>query len=239
MVGAHIVALGGGGFSMEESPALDDYVLSLAGKSRPRVCFIPTASGDAPESIKRFYDAFPTTRCEPSHLALFTRTVEDLREHLLDQDVLYVGGGNTANLLGVWRAHGLDAVMREAWELGVVLAGVSAGAMCWFESGVTDSFGPKLSPLKGGLGFIKGSFCPHYDGEPERRSAFHRLVEGGNLPAGWAAEDGVALHFAGAGLVGTVSSRPTATAYRVEKVGGKVVETALSPRRISRGRGGV
>jgi peptidase E len=152
---------------------------------------------------------------------------------VLDQDVLYVGGGNTANLLAVWRAHGLDAVMREAWEHGVVLAGVSAGAMCWFQAGVTDSFGPKLGKLEGGLGFVKGSFCPHYDGEPERRAAFHRLVEGG-LPAGWAADDGVALHFAGASLVGTVSSRPSAMAYRVEKVGGKVVETPLSPKRLQK-----
>jgi dipeptidase E len=226
VVGAHIVALGGGGFSMEESPALDDYILSLAEKARPKVCFIPTASGDALEYVKRFYDVFPPTRCEPSHLGLFSRTVADLRKVVLAQDVVYVGGGNTANLLAIWRAHGMDKVIREAWEVGVVIAGVSAGAMCWFQTGVTDSFGPGLSALRNGLAFLPGSFCPHYDGEPERRGAFQRFVAEG-LPEGYAVEDGVGLHFVGVNLVNVISSRPPAKAYRVEKSGGKVVERPI------------
>ena len=222
-----IVALGGGGFSMEpENPLLDDYVLALAGRPRPRVCFVPTASGDSDNYVVRFYRAFPTTRCEPSHLALVNRTVADLRALVLDQDVVYVGGGNTANMLAVWRVHGLDRVLREAWEAGVVLCGISAGALCWFEAGVTDSFGSELRPLRDGLGLLGGSHCPHYDGEPRRRPAYHRFV-GEGLPAGLAADDGVALHFVGPALAHVVSSRPGARAYRVARLDGQVTETAV------------
>jgi dipeptidase E len=155
----HIVAMGGGGFSSgdAESHRLDDYVLDLTGEGSPRVCFVATASGDADSYIVRFYEAFPADRCRPSHLSLFRRTVIDLRRFILDQDVVYVGGGNTANLLAVWRAHGLDVILREAWTRGVVLCGLSAGALCWFEGGTTDSFGPELAPLKDGLGLLAGS----------------------------------------------------------------------------------
>src|SRR5205085_7787427 len=131
---SHIVAFGGGGFSMEAgNPLLDDHVLSLAGSDRPRVCFLPTASGDADHYVVRFYRAFPPTRCEPSHVSLFRRdrTAPDPADHLLEQDVIYVGGGCVRSLLGVWRAHGLDDVLRECWERGVVLCGVSAGSLCW------------------------------------------------------------------------------------------------------------
>ena len=228
---AQIVALGGGGFSMEpKNPRLDDYVLSLAGRRRPRVCFVPTASGDSPVYVRRFLRAFPRRRAEASVLSLFRRDGEDLRLLVLAQDVVYVGGGNTVNLLAVWRAHGLDRILRAAWRRGVVLTGVSAGALCWFEGGTTDSFGP-LAPLHDGLGFLKGTFSPHYDGEPGRRPLFHRLVAGG-LPAGFACDDGAALHFVGRRLVGAVASRPRASAYRVERARGRVVETAIAPRRL-------
>ena len=143
--GPTIVALGGGGFSMEpDNPLLDRYILGLTGKTRPRICFLPTASGDADGLIVKFYTAFGAERCQPVHLALFRRTVSDIRSLLLSQDVIYVGGGNTINMLAIWRAHGVDEILAEAWREGVVLAGLSAGSLCWYESGVTDSFGRGL-----------------------------------------------------------------------------------------------
>jgi peptidase E len=222
-----IVALGGGGFLMEpENPALDDYILSLVKKERPRVCFIPTASGDADRYIVGFYSAFTTSRCEPTHLGLFERTRSELRDFVLGQDIVYVGGGNTANMLAVWRVHDLDAILREAWNAGVVLAGVSAGAVCWFEATVTDSFGQSMAKLRDGLGLLPGSMCPHYDGEPQRRPAFHRMV-GQGLPAGIGVDDGVALHFIGADLKRAVSSRPDGNAYRVGRKNGEVTESRI------------
>lgn len=222
------MAMGGGGFSMDpDDPRLDDYVLGLVNVSRPRICFIPTASGDADGYIKRFYQAFTGNRAEPTHLSLFRRTIPDLRAHLLAQHVVYVGGGNLVNLLAVWSAHGLAPVLREAWEAGVVLCGVSAGALCWFESGVTDSFGAALAGHRGGLGLLSGSACPHFDGEPLRRPTYHRLVADGQLPGGFAADDGAAMHFVGTTLQRVVASRPLARAYRVERHGQEVIETML------------
>jgi dipeptidase E len=222
-----IVALGGGGFSMEpENPLLDDYILSMARRRRPRICFLPTASGDSESYCLRFYQAFAARDCVPSHLTLFLRTRSDLRSFVLEQDVLYVGGGNTANLLAVWRTHGMDQILREAGEQGILLSGISAGSICWFEAGVTDSFGPEMAPLRGGLGFLPGSNCPHYDGESKRRPTYLRLVAEG-LPCGYAADDGCALHFDGGQLKRIVSSRPQAKAYRVERVDGHAKEVAL------------
>lgn len=229
----HIVAMGGGGFSMEpDNPLLDDFVLGLAGRrgraARPRVCFLPTASGDAPTYVRDFYDAL-TPKAEASWLPLFQRDRRDLRAFLLAQDAIYVGGGNTQNMLAIWRLHGVDAILREAWQGGVVLAGLSAGSLCWFDCGVTDSFGPDLAPLHDGLGFLPGSHCPHYDGEALRRPSYHGLVADG-LAGGYAADDGAALHFVGADLAGVVTSRPAAGAYRVEAADGQVVETRLPSR---------
>lgn len=230
----HIVALGGGGFSEEPGNLLLDnfildLILDLTGKTRPRVCFVPTASGDAAGYVQRFSDAFPAGRAQATHLPLFQRTVPDLRAFVLAQDVIYVGGGNTASLLAVWRAHGLDAVLREAWKAGVVLCGISAGALCWFEGGSTDSFGGGLSPLRDGLGLLPGSFCPHYDSETERRVTYQAFVLGG-LPDGYAADDGAGLHFVGTELREAVSSRPDARAYRVERRGTGVTEAPLPTR---------
>jgi len=233
-----IIAMGGGGFSMEpENPLLDAFILSTVGRPRPRVCFIPTASGDADSYTVRFYEAFSAPDCEPTHLPLFQRKISDLREFVLKQDILYVGGGNTANMLAIWRAHGLDAILREAWEEGVVLCGLSAGSLCWFESGVTDSYGPELGPIHNGLGFLGGSHCPHYDGEELRPGAYHRLVRAEVLPAGWAVDDGAALVFEGQELLEVVSSRPQAAAYRVflrdkEVCEEKVVARYLAPSLI-------
>jgi dipeptidase E len=215
-----IVAMGGGGFSMEpDNPRLDAFVLALARSSPPRVCFVPTASGDSERYVAMFYRAFAALDCTPSDLTLFDRGVDDLEAFVLAQDVVYVGGGNTASMLAVWRAHGLDAILRRAWAEGVVLAGISAGMNCWFEESVTDSFGTCLAPLHDGVGLVAGSCCPHYDGEEQRRPAYRRLVAGGELRPGWAADDGAALVFAATELAEVVSSRPDAAAYRVEPGG--------------------
>jgi dipeptidase E len=227
----HIVAMGGGGFLMEPSRLLDDYVLALCGKAEPNVCFLATASGDAAADIEAFHRAFPPGRARATHLSLYRRDERDPREQLLAQDMVYVAGGNTVNLLAVWRAHGVDAALREAWEAGVVLCGMSAGSLCWFEAGVTDSYGP-LRALHDGLGLLPGSNCPHYDGEAERRPTYRRAVAEG-LPAGIAADDGCALHFAGTELVETVSSRPAAQAYRVELGSDGAAETTIAARYLS------
>jgi peptidase E len=230
-----IVAMGGGGFSMEpDNPLLDDYLLELArgagGHRRPRVCFVPTASGDSEGYIAGFYTAF-ARRSEASHLPLFARAAVDLAAVLLDQDAVYVGGGNTANMLAIWRAQGLDRALRRAWEAGVVMAGISAGAMCWFEGGTTDSFGPDLAGLSDGLGFLPGSYSPHYDGEALRRPLYQRLVAEGALPDGHAADDGAALVFRNTELVEVVTSRPAARGYRVARgPAGDAIETELPTR---------
>ena len=212
-----IAALGGGGFSMEPRNArLDRWLLSLTGKRRPRVLFVPTASGDSPKYIARFHRAFAKLDCEPEHLQLFNREVRDLRKFVLRQHVIYVGGGNSAAMLAIWRVHGLDAILREAYENGTLLCGVSAGANCWFESSLTDSFGRPLRPLHDGLALLPGSFCPHYDGERDRRAAYRRVVGSGELPAGWAAEDSVAVLFEEGNMAAVVASRRGKSAYRVE-----------------------
>jgi peptidase E len=152
-----------------------------------------------------------------------------LRDFVLLQDVIYVAGGNTANMLAIWRVHGFDTILREAWESGVVLAGWSAGMICWFDDGLTDSFGPELRALGTGLGFLPGSACPHYDGEAERRPRYRELIQAG-MPGGYAADDRVALHFRGTELAEVVAARDDGAAYRVELVDGKVVETRLEAR---------
>jgi dipeptidase E len=223
-----IVALGGGGFGgMGDDDALDDFVLGLAGAERPAVCFIPTASGDSDSYVVRFHAAFPPERARATHLPLFIRDRHDLRAHLLAQDVIYVGGGNTVNMLAIWRAHGVDAALREAWEAGVVMAGMSAGALCWFEGGITDSYGA-VDGLPDGLGLLPGSMCPHFDSEPGRRPVYLRLVAEGALPPGIAADDNCGLHFRGTELVEAVSSRDGACAYRVDATG----ESPLAVRRL-------
>lgn len=229
------MALGGGGFSEDpRGAALDDYILDASGAARPRVCFLATAGGDNSSYIVKFYGAFSARECVPSHLALFNRTVDDVRALLLSQDVIYVGGGNTVNLLAVWRAQGIDAILREAWERGIVLAGLCAGSMCWFEGGVTASFGTRLAPLTGGLGLLPGSNCPHYN---VRRDAYMEALRDGLAP-GLAAEDGVALHFVDRRLAAVVASREDRRAYRVGVAGDRVIEAPLRPVLLGPGRVG-
>jgi peptidase E len=223
-----IVAIGGGGLAAYggRRPMLE-HVLSLTGKDRPRVCYLGTAWGDEPGVTTMFYDAVRDLDVRPSHLALYPMpNVPDVRAHLLAQDAVYVGGGSVANLLAVWRTHGLDEILRDAWQQGVVLSGTSAGSLCWFESGTTDSFGEDLRPFTNGLGFVPASNTPHYDSEERRRPLYQRLVREGTLSPGWAADDGVGLVFDGTDLVEAVSYRPGAKAWRVERDG----ETAVEPR---------
>jgi peptidase E len=227
-----IVAFGGGGFSMEAgNPLLDDYVLDLARerRERPRVCFLPTASGDADHYIVRFYRAFTSDRCEPSHVSLFRRDggTADPAGHLQQQDLVYVGGGNVISLLGVLRAHGLDRALRDAWGAGVVMCGLSAGSLCWFREGVTAYHGDP-SRIEG-IGLLPCSNSVHYDGERGRDRAYRRfLLEG--MPAGYAVEDGAALHFVGERLARVVASRPAARAYRMRACAGRVVRNPLAAR---------
>jgi dipeptidase E len=225
-----IVAFGGGGFSMEGgNPLLDDYVAGLTGALRPRVCFLPSASGDADHYIVRFYRAFPADRFEASHISLFRREQgpADLRAHLLSQDLIYVGGGSVISLLGVWRAHGIDENLRDAWESGVVLCGLSAGSLCWFAEGVTGFHGEPRRVR--GIGLLPWSNCVHYERQGTRRAAFHRFL-GEGMPTGYAAEDGAALHFTGTELSAVVASRRNARCYRVTATGTRTVEMQLATR---------
>jgi dipeptidase E len=219
----HVVALGG----FEGNEKLRDYVLALTGAARPKVRFLGTATGDSAQSIAWFHEQWPTSVCEPEHVELFGMP-EHVEDRLLEADAIVVSGGNTANMLAVWKVHGVDETLRAAWERGIVLTGWSAGGICWFESGVTDSFGPQLAPLSGCLAFVAGSFCPHYDGEERRRPVYTRAVADGALPPGYAADDLVGVHFVGTDLDSVVSARSGATAYRVERDG----ETPLEARAL-------
>jgi dipeptidase E len=219
--------MGGGGFTAAEDPALDELVLNLTGVPRPRVCLLPTAGGDSEHQIRRFYETYGDRLCEPSHISLFrlgSRPVP-LREHLLAQDAIYVGGGSMVNLLAIWRAQGLDAILRAAWESGAVLAGLSAGSMCWFEWGVTTSSGaPSTAP---GLGFLAGSNSVHHDSEPSRRPVYLEAVRTGQIPPGWAVDDGAALVFRETRLEEVVTARPAARAYEVGTTGERRLDARL------------
>jgi dipeptidase E len=213
-----IVAFGGGGFSMEwGNTLLDDFVLGLTGARRPRVCFLPTASGDADHYVVRYYRAFSAERCEPSHISLFRREtgVGDPRAHLLSQDLIYVGGGSLVSLLGTWRAHGLDAILREAWEAGVVLCGGSAGALCWFEHALSG-FHEGPTRVIEAMGMLPWSCAVHFHEESGRRDSYLEAVAAG-MPAGFGAGDSAALHFVGTELAEVVSSRPQAGAVFVTR----------------------
>jgi dipeptidase E len=222
-----IVAFGGGGFSIGlEDSLLDEYVLGLVPAARPKVCFLPTASGDADHYVLRFYRAF-SPRCETSHVSLFRRDsgVGDIRRHLLSRDLIYVGGGSVLSLLGAWRAHGIDTVLREAWERGIVLCGPSAGSLCWFTEGVTAFHGPPERVE--GLGLLPWSNCVHFDAEPERWEAYREMLAAG-MRDGYAVDDGAAVHFAGRRLLRAVSSKPGARAYRTKACARRVTRRAIA-----------
>ena len=214
MADGQIVALGGAGATDEETRRLLAHVVGLAGKASPKVCVVPTAAADDAASVLRLYGRLPE-EARASYLPFFPWPPDELRRFVLDQDVIFVGGGNTANALAIWRVHGFDEILREAWEAGIVLTGWSAGMICWFEAGVTDSFGPQLDGMRDGLGFLAGSACPHYDGEELRRPVYTRLVAEG-FPPGVAADDGVGIRYTGDELAEVVSVREGAGAYRVD-----------------------
>jgi dipeptidase E len=226
-----IVAMGGGGFSARPGdPELDRYVLEQSALANPRVCLLPTASGDPDEQIQRFYRAFTDYACSPSHLSLFRlgdRRI-DVRARLLGQDVIYVGGGSMANLLAIWRVHKLDEILYEAWRRGIVLAGISAGAMCWFQAGVTKSHGePSVTT---GLGFLPYGNSVHWRSEPERRLVFRSAIKRGAAPPGYGLDDGTALLFAGTEMVEAVRTQASAGAWFVDDGG----ETPISCTELER-----
>lgn len=204
-------------------------MLRLSDRERPKVLYLPTPAADADALIVSFYERF-TGRSEPSHLKLFgTPDAASWRPRLLQQDAICVSGGNTANALAVWRTHGMDVALREAWESGVVLFGASAGMICWFECSVTDSFGPALAALHDGLGFLPGSACPHYDGEERRRPVYRQLVAAG-FPAGLAVDEFAGVQFEGMTVKEVVTEVEGHDAYRVELVDGEVRETRIPGR---------
>lgn len=211
-----IVAIGGMNYSPTGDVALLRYLRELTGKQRPRACYLPTASGEQLDHVVSFYETAARLDLMASHLSLFQPPTADLRGYLLENDLIFVGGGNTKSLLALWREWRLDAMLREAWSQGIVLAGVSAGAICWFEQGITDSIPGPLTPLAC-LGYLPGSMCPHYDGEAERRPSFHRMLAEGMIAPGYATEDGVGLHFVGTRLERVVTSRPGKAAYRLDR----------------------
>ena len=234
-----IVALGGGGFTAGPGDdALDAYVAALAGRRRrPRICLLPTAGGDAQEQIARFDATFRQLGCVTSHVSLFRLGDRPfaVADHLLTQDVIYVGGGSMLNLIAVWRAHGIDRILHRAWTRGIVLCGVSAGSMCWFEQGITTSTGAP-APAEG-LGFLAGSNSVHRDSQPDRRPAYHAALRDGSMRGGWAVDDGVALVFEGTELTELISARPGAGAARTDLVDGRVVEVELAGRLVARPEG--
>ena len=225
-----LIVQGGGGFLMEKSRILDRNFLRATGKPNPRICFLGTASGDAESARYKFYEAMAALECRPTHLSLVQPPTADLAGFVLEQDAIYVGGGNTRSMLALWREWGLDRALRAAYERGVVLGGISAGMICWFEFGITDSVPGSLSPLNC-LGWLPGTACPHYDGEAERRPSFHRLLAAGRIPPGYAADDGAAMHFIDESLAEVVASRPAAHAYRLSIEDDRVAEIAL-PQRV-------
>jgi peptidase E len=228
--------MGGGGFtSAPGDPALDELVLELTGRREPRVLFLPTASGDPSEQIAAFHATYGRRAALATVLSLFRRHGDprSLRDIVLAHEAVYVGGGSMRNLLAIWGAHGLEEVLREAWERGIVLAGLSAGAMCWFQGGVTRSLGPPEPTA--GLGFLPGSLSVHADGEPQRLPVWLEAVRTGALPGGWAADDGVGLVFRATELERVVSARPGATALRVDAVGGELVRQRIVPELLNTG----
>lgn len=227
-VARHIVAIGGGVLASESGNLkLEKFTLEISGREKPRVAFVPTASGDDAGYIARFYEAYGGFGVALDVLRFFRRTPTDLRAYLFGFDVVHVGGGNTRSMLAVWRHWGFDTILREAWERGIVLCGSSAGSLCWFDAGVTDSVAGDLTTTDG-LGIIGGSNCPHYDGEVERRPAYQRLVAAGALEAGIACDDGAAVHVTDDANLRVVTARPNARAYRVARTeAGGVREDAL------------
>jgi dipeptidase E len=219
-----IVPIGGGRFC----EGLAQFLVSLTGKERPRALYVGTAAAEDPSQALRMYEQFAPS-ADVSRLDFFPWPPDDLRSLVLESDLVFVGGGNTANMLAIWRVHGVDGLLREAWERGIVLTGSSAGGICWFDQGVTDSFGPQLGPMDC-LGFLQGSFCPHWDDEEQRRPRYYELLKNGLLTGGYAADAGVGLHFVNGELREVVACDEGSKAYRVELRDNEVVEEQIEAR---------
>lgn len=217
-----VIAMGGGGFGGETSNhKLDRYVLGLTKKQRPRVCFLPQASAEDQGYIIKFFDTYTKLGAEPSWISLFGRVENTWRQKLLEQDVIYVGGGNTKSMMALWQTWGMDQVLREAYDKGIIMTGISAGGICWFEEGVTDSVWP-LGTVKT-LGFLEGSFCPHFDSEPERPPFYREKVAKGEILPGLALEDKVAAHFIDGQLHAIIAEVEGKKAYQLEANQQKVI----------------
>jgi peptidase E len=216
---------------------LTEYAIDLSGANAraPKVCFVATAGGDSPAVIANFYNAALQRGLIASHLALFPMpNIDDVRGHLLDCDVIWVSGGSVAGLLAMWELHGIGPLMRQAWQAGVVLTGVSAGSICWHVGGTTDSFGPELRPVSNGLGLIPWSNGVHYDSVAQRRPEFQRLIAAGELPAGYATDDGVGLLYRGTSLLEALTERDGKSAYHVARGNdGRAIETVIDPRLLT------
>ncbi|HVU10989.1 MAG TPA: peptidase E [Phototrophicaceae bacterium] len=224
-----IITLGGGDFAAADMRVMYRYILEQSGVAHPKISFLPQAGGENLDYIVRFYRLFVELGAIPSHLSLFNPHTAAIEDYLMAQNVIYVGGGNTKSMLALWREWGLDQILHNAANNGTVLAGVSAGAICWYEAGSTDSIPGRLSGLPC-LGYLRGSCSPHYDGEPLRRPEFQRMISSGELPAGVAFDDGAAGHFIDGQLAQVISARPNAKGYRVERDGAAARETVLDTR---------
>ena len=221
-----IVALGGGMFSMEaDNGLLDKYILNLALKEKPKICFFGTASNDGAEYREMFYRFFNEQNCEPSHLS-FLDPPDNIEEFIMEKDIIHVGGGHTAMIIDTWKKFGVDKIMKKAWESGIILSGMSAGAICWFDDGITNPSPGVLARLPC-LGLLNGSFCPHYDDRAELKTAYHKLILDGIIEEGFGVEDGAAVHFVGNAPLRVVTSRTGVTAYKVRKIRNKISESPM------------
>jgi len=232
----HIIAASGGfvldGDTWKLGPIVR-YGLRLTGKERPKICFITTANGDQTGSIQAHIKACEDEPVVASHLQLFQEpNVDDIREHLLSQDMIWVAGGSDVNMLAVWKAHGIDEMLREAWNAGIVLGGISAGSVCWHSGGITDAFGGGLKPITNCLNLIPFSNNVHYDVDPKRRKVYHSAIASGQLPGGYATDDGVALHYIDAKLYKVITDTPNKHAYKVTLVDKSVHESLLESELI-------
>ena len=219
-----VIAIGGGGFGRtQESNLIEQYILDQTSKTKPKICFIPTATGDLDSYIVNFYSVFTKLKCEPSHISFFKRTI-DLQAHIQKQDAIFVGGGNTKSMLAVWRDWGLDLILKDAYDRGVVMSGVSAGAICWFEGGLTDSWASDLKMMEC-MNFIPGNCAPHYDEEPERRPATKRFLENKSIDFMYGIEGGAALHFIDEIPNSTIQFKKNKNAYKVTLDGDNILES--------------
>ena len=219
-----VIAIGGGGFGRtQESNLIEQYILDQTSKKNPKICFIPTATGDLDPYVVNFYSVFSKLNCETSHISFFKRTI-DLKAHIQKQDVIFVGGGNTKSMLAVWRDWGLDLILKDAYDRGVVMSGVSAGAICWFEAGLTDSWASDLQMMKC-MDFIPGNCAPHYDEEPERRPATKQFLENKSIDFMYGIEGGAALHFVDEIPNSTIQFKKNKYAYKVTLDGNKINES--------------